>query len=128
MARRKLSKTNKTKSPKSKGTKRCYFFSASRAEGSRSMKELLGGKGANLAEMCTIGLPVPPGFTITTETCAAYLAGGGKLPRGVMAEVDAMLARVEKEVGRAFGSGKEPLLISVRSGAAISMPGMMDTI
>ena len=92
------------------------------------MKELLGGKGANLAEMTSIGLPVPPGFTITTETCAEYNEGGGKLPDGLMKEVHNHMALVEQETGKRFGSEIDPLLMSVRSGAAVSMPGMMDTV
>ena len=92
------------------------------------MKDLLGGKGANLAEMASLGLPVPPGFTITTEVCTAYYANGRKLPDGLEAEVEAALAEVGKAVGATFGDVKSPLLVSVRSGARASMPGMMDTI
>lgn len=106
----------------------CFTFGASRTDGDASMKALLGGKGANLAEMCRIGLPVPPGFTLTTATCEAYLAGGGALPQGVDAEIDAALRLLEKETGKRFGGSDDPLLVSVRSGAAVSMPGMMDTI
>ena len=92
------------------------------------MKELLGGKGANLAEMASLGLPVPPGFTITTEVCTAYYANGRKLPDGLEQEVEAALAHVGKAVGATFGDAGAPLLVSVRSGARASMPGMMDTI
>eukprot|EP01026_Neomeris_dumetosa_P013917 TRINITY_DN1494_c0_g1_i1.p1 TRINITY_DN1494_c0_g1~~TRINITY_DN1494_c0_g1_i1.p1 ORF type:complete len:992 (+),score=208.61 TRINITY_DN1494_c0_g1_i1:401-2977(+) len=92
------------------------------------MKELLGGKGANLAEMCSIGLSVPPGFTITTETCAEYNLNGGKLPGGCWEEVLGGIAQIEDQMGKKFGDSKNPLLVSVRSGAAISMPGMMDTV
>ncbi|MFS8640183.1 MAG: pyruvate, phosphate dikinase [Symbiobacteriaceae bacterium] len=101
-----------------------YFFD----EGSGADRMLLGGKGANLAEMTRIGLPVPPGFTITTEACKAYLATGGQFPPGLMEQVDEKLARLEEEIGRRFGDPRRPLLVSVRSGAPVSMPGMMDTI
>jgi len=92
------------------------------------MKQLLGGKGANLAEMTSIGLPVPPGFTITTETCAEYYDCGKKFPPGLMDEVRRNVALMESETGKQFGSDHDPLLVSVRSGAAVSMPGMMDTV
>jgi pyruvate,orthophosphate dikinase len=113
--------------PSSTG-KRVYLFGAGKADGSADMKELLGGKGANLAEMASLGLPVPPGFTITTEVCAAYYANGRTLPEGLKAEVEAALAQVGKAVGARFGDAASPLLVSVRSGARASMPGMMDTI
>ena len=108
--------------------KRVYYFGKSKSEGTKEMKELLGGKGANLAEMTSIGLPVPPGFTITTETCAEYNNIGGKLPDGLLDEVKKNLAIMEDETGKKFGSDSDPLLVSVRSGAAASMPGMMDTV
>src|SRR5881398_2006041 len=92
------------------------------------MKALLGGKGANLAEMARLGLPVPPGFTISTEVCTHYYAHGGSYPPGLKERVPGALARVEKAVGRRFGDPEKPLLVSVRSGARASMPGMMDTI
>jgi pyruvate,orthophosphate dikinase len=104
--------------------KRVWLF----AEGNKSLRDLLGGKGANLAEMTNIGLPVPPGFTITTEVCNDYRHGGHKLPAGLMDEVHEALANVEKKMGKKFGDSKNPLLVSVRSGAKFSMPGMMDTI
>jgi pyruvate,orthophosphate dikinase len=104
-----------------------YFFGAGGADGTRDQKALLGGKGANLAEMTRIGVPVPPGFTITTEACRSYMKDGD-IPTGLLDEVTANLARMEKETGKTFGSGPSPLLLSVRSGAAVSMPGMMDTI
>jgi pyruvate,orthophosphate dikinase len=104
--------------------KRVYLF----AEGNANMKDLLGGKGANLAEMTNIGLPVPPGFTITTEVCNEYIEGGYRLPDGLMDEVEAALHKVEEQMGRKFGDAENPLLVSVRSGAKFSMPGMMDTI
>jgi pyruvate,orthophosphate dikinase len=92
------------------------------------MKVLLGGKGANLADMTSIGLPVPPGLTITTDTCAAYYRNGQRLPHGLMNEVQRNINNLEKETGKKFGDNHNPLLVSVRSGAAVSMPGMMDTI
>ncbi|MCH7811796.1 MAG: pyruvate, phosphate dikinase [Chloroflexi bacterium] len=97
-------------------------------EGDRDQKDLLGGKGANLAEMTNLGLPVPPGFTITTEACNAFLQGGAKLPEGLMAEVETALRQVEESTRKRFGDPAQPLLVSVRSGAKFSMPGMMDTI
>ena len=109
-------------------TKWVYSFGAGRNEGSASMRELLGGKGANLAEMASIGLPVPPGFTITTEVCTAFYAGGRKYPADLDAQVRAALAGVEQAVGLSFGDARAPLLVSVRSGARVSMPGMMDTV
>ncbi|MGH7697762.1 MAG: pyruvate, phosphate dikinase, partial [Candidatus Dormibacteria bacterium] len=97
-------------------------------EGTGEMRALLGGKGAGVAEMTRAGLPVPPGFTITTEACTAYLGAGGRFPEGLLAEVGAHLARLEERAGKRLGDAADPLLVSVRSGAAISMPGMMDTV
>ncbi|MBV6504091.1 MAG: Pyruvate, phosphate dikinase [Fimbriimonadales bacterium] len=97
-------------------------------EGAAEMRDLLGGKGANLAEMTRIGLPVPPGFTITTEVCRDYYRNGGKLPSALMQQVKDAMADVEKDLGKKLGDPKNPLLVSVRSGAKFSMPGMMDTI
>ena len=108
--------------------KRVYFFGGGKAEGSAKMKELLGGKGANLAEMTSIGVPVPPGFTIATKVCSEYYKSKGKWPRGLDAEVDANLAKLEKTMAAKLGDPNQPLLVSVRSGAAVSMPGMMDTV
>ena len=105
-----------------------YFFGAGAAEGNMKMKDILGGKGANLAEMAGIGLPVPPGFTISTEVCALYYKNRQKVPESVRLEVEKNLKKLEKAVGQAFGDPKSPLLVSVRSGARASMPGMMDTI
>ena len=105
-----------------------YSFGAGHNEGSASMRNLLGGKGANLAEMASIGLPVPPGFTITTDVCTAYYDNNQQYPAGLKAEVEAALARVETAVGLKFGDAHKPLLVSVRSGARVSMPGMMDTV
>ncbi len=109
-------------------TKWVYSFGDGKAEGMSGMKELLGGKGANLAEMSNLGLPVPPGFTITTEACVHYYSNKNAYPDGLTAEVEAALAAVEKITGRKFGSDANPLLVSVRSGARASMPGMMDTV
>ena len=108
--------------------KRVYFFGNAKAEGRGGMKDLLGGKGANLHDMTSMGLPVPPGFTITTESCKDYNDGGQKLPRGLMEEVKANLLKVEKASGKKFGDANNPLLVSARSGAKMSMPGMMDTV
>jgi pyruvate,orthophosphate dikinase len=108
--------------------KSVYFFGGGKAEGKGHMKELLGGKGANLADMSSLGIPVPAGFTITTEVCTAYYDNKGKLPKSVEAEVKKALAKTEKAMGRKFGDPKDPLLMSVRSGARMSMPGMMDTV
>ncbi|MBY0512650.1 MAG: pyruvate, phosphate dikinase [Gemmataceae bacterium] len=109
-------------------TKYVYSFGGQTADGDGGMKELLGGKGANLAEMCKIGIPVPPGFTITTEVCAAYYEQGKKLPDAAVPQIEEALARMEKTAGKRFGDPADPLLVSVRSGAALSMPGMMNTI
>ncbi len=111
-----------------KAKKMTYYFGKTRTDGDGKQKLLLGGKGANLAEMTGIGLPVPPGFTITTECCAAYYTAGKKLPAGLMDQVETEIKRLEKELGKKFGDDKNPLLVSVRSGAAVSMPGMMNTI
>jgi len=108
--------------------KRVYFFGGGKADGNAKMKELLGGKGANLAEMTKLGVPVPAGFTIATKVCREYYKSGGKWPAGLPAEVDGNLAKLEKAMKAKLGDPKRPLLVSVRSGAAISMPGMMDTV
>ncbi|HKO08594.1 MAG TPA: pyruvate, phosphate dikinase [Alphaproteobacteria bacterium] len=105
-----------------------YSFGDGKAEGKASMAELLGGKGAGLAEMSRIGLPVPPGFTITTEVCTYYFAHDRRYPRELQGAVSAALKKIEKSVGRKFGDPRNPLLVSVRSGARASMPGMMDTV
>jgi pyruvate,orthophosphate dikinase len=105
-----------------------YFFGAGKAEGTGDMRDLLGGKGAGLAEMTRIGLPVPAGFTITTETCAYYLKHSHKYPKQLRAEVAKQLARLEKLTKKKLGDANDPLLVSVRSGSARSMPGMMETI
>ena len=105
-----------------------YGFGGGSADGDASMKNLLGGKGANLAEMSSLGLPVPPGFTITTEACVHYYAHGETYPADLAAQVQAGLAKVEQITGKRFGDAANPLLVSVRSGARASMPGMMDTV
>jgi pyruvate, orthophosphate dikinase len=105
-----------------------YFFGDGKAEGSKEMKALLGGKGANLAEMSSIGVPVPPGFTISTEVCEAYYDNKRSIPKDVAEEVEKNLSRLEKLMGKKLGQADDPLLVSVRSGAAVSMPGMMDTV
>src|SRR5207248_3685151 len=117
-ARRKRTKTSRY----------VYYFGDGHADGAGSMKALLGGKGANLREMTRIGLPVPPGFTITTELCTYFYAHNRTYPRELKAEVAAALAKVETSVGKKFDDKERPLLVSVRSGARDSMPGMMDTI
>jgi len=109
-------------------TKYVYYFGDGKAEGTGEMRDLLGGKGSGLAEMTNAGLPVPPGFTIITQACNLYLSSGGTLPKEVSDEQEKALARLEKSVGRELGDPKDPLLVSVRSGAKFSMPGMMDTI
>src|ERR1700729_2090873 len=114
----------KSKPSKSKTVNRVYFFGNGKAEGGAHLKDLLGGKGANLADMTTVPLPVPPGFTITTETCGDYNDLGQKLPKGLMEEVKGHLVRVEKTTGKKFGDPGNPLLLAVRSGAKVSMPGM----
>ncbi|NKB36637.1 MAG: pyruvate, phosphate dikinase [Gammaproteobacteria bacterium] len=117
--------SNKNRFP---ADKRIYYFGSKLTEGHQAMSELLGGKGANLAEMTSIGLPVPAGFTITTACCADYNKAGGKLPGGLSKDIESNMARLEKETGKQFGDTQNPLLVSVRSGAAVSMPGMMDTV
>src|ERR1700760_4203764 len=109
-------------------TKWVYSFGAGHNEGRADMRNLLGGKGANLAEMASIGLPVPPGFTLTTEVCTAFYDNDRKYPDDLSGQVDAALAGMEKAGGLSFGDTGHPLLVSVRSGARVSMPGMMDTV
>ena len=105
-----------------------YIFAAGHVDGRAGLSELLGGKGANLAEMARLGLPVPPGFTITTEVCDTYSAQGRKLPEELKSQIAVALQLISDETGVTFGDVNEPLLLSVRSGARASMPGMMDTI
>src|SRR5947207_1662503 len=111
-----------------KSQKWVYLFANAKAEGNAKMRDLLGGKGAGLAEMTNAGLPVPPGFTITTAACNAYFAAKKKLPPGLWDQVEKALATVERATKKKLGDPKDPLLVSVRSGAAMSMPGMMDTV
>lgn len=125
-----VKQTTKTKRPQktAKTPKYVYFFGAGKADGRADMKELLGGKGANLAEMVNLGIPVPPGFTISTEVCTLYYKNNKQYPKELKPQVDAALAKVEKIMGRRFGDPENPLLVSVRSGARSSMPGMMETV
>src|SRR3954451_7097260 len=109
-------------------TKYVYYFGDGHAEGNAKMKEILGGKGAGLAEMTNIGVPVPPGFTISTAVCTYFYEHGKSYPPELAEAVKENLAAVEKSVGRTLGDREKPLLVSVRSGARASMPGMMDTI
>ena len=108
--------------------KNVYFFGNKQTEGKKELKELLGGKGANLAEMANLGIPVPPGFTITTETCKNYYENKKKLNEKVVLEIENNIQKLEKTMNKTFGDPSNPLLLSVRSGAAVSMPGMMDTV
>jgi pyruvate, orthophosphate dikinase len=118
-----------TAQPDHKAAKRyIYQFGGGQAEGDASMRQLLGGKGAGLAEMTNAGLPVPPGFTITTEACNDYFAAGERLPDGLWEDVVAAVREAERQTGKGFGDAQNPLLVSVRSGAKFSMPGMMDTV
>src|SRR4030081_1527238 len=133
MARKTKTRTSRSKRKAgsrstTKTRKYVYLFGNKKADGNGAMKALLGGKGANLAEMTRIGLPVPPGFTITTEVCSYFYAHTRSYPPQLKAEVEAALAKVEKSVGKKLGDKDRPLLVSVRSGARDSMPGMMDTI
>jgi pyruvate, orthophosphate dikinase len=122
-----VSKTKKG-AAKKKATRFVYYFGDKRADGNRKMKNELGGKGANLAEMCKLGLPVPPGFTLSTDVCTYYYEHGEKYPRSLAKDVAAALKKIEKSLGKRFGNAADPLLLSVRSGARVSMPGMMDTV
>jgi pyruvate,orthophosphate dikinase len=123
-----MSKKKPAKASKTGSKKHVYFFGSGKADGNRSMKDLLGGKGSGLAEMTNAGLPVPPGFTITTEVCNIYYQEKSKVPSAVDREIDEHVKKLEKAAGAQLGSTDNPLLVSVRSGAKFSMPGMMDTI
>src|SRR5580700_10536783 len=123
---KKKSDAKKQLSPKS--GKYVYLFGKAKTDGNGGMKPLLGGKGANLAEMCRISLPVPPGFTITTEVCTYYYDHKQTYPSILRAQMEAGVASIEKQTGKKFGDATDPPLVSVRSGARDSMPGMMDTI
>ena len=109
-------------------TQYVYFFGNGKAEGTKDQRNLLGGKGANLAEMTNLGIPVPPGFTISTVACKEFYALGTKWPQGLLEEIQENMKKLENATGKQFGSRQNPLLVSVRSGAAVSLPGMMDTI
>jgi pyruvate,orthophosphate dikinase len=117
-----------TTASKSKLPKMVYFFGGGKAEGRGDMKELLGGKGAGLAEMTNARIPVPPGFTITCEACKLFYDNGMSIPEGLGDEIRRSVAKLEKITGKNFGGSTNPLLVSVRSGAPLSMPGMMDTV
>ncbi|MDD5504161.1 MAG: pyruvate, phosphate dikinase [Candidatus Omnitrophica bacterium] len=120
---------SKKKAVKSgKKLKYVYFFGGNKTEGNASMKNLIGGKGSNLAEMALMGIPVPPGFTITTEACIKFYENNKKYPQGMMEQVENNLRKLESVMGKKLGDPKDPLLVSVRSGARVSMPGMMDTV
>jgi len=123
----KLAQPKKTAAAAKGAGKYVYLF-GKKTDGNGTMKPLLGGKGANLAEMCRISLPVPPGFTITTEVCTYYYANKRTYPAVLRGQMDAGVASIEQQTGKTFGDLKNPLLVSVRSGARDSMPGMMDTI
>ena len=110
------------------GGQHVFFFGDDATEGDATQRELLGGKGANLAEMCRIGLPVPPGFTIATSVCQRFYEEGEAVPDDVVAQIDDSIGRLERAMSRRFGDPENPLFVSVRSGAAVSMPGMMDTV
>src|SRR2546427_12693208 len=105
-----------------------YSFGATATDGDGKMKDILGGKGAGLAEMCRARLPVPPGFTISTEVCNSYFQNNNRTPDEVETQMASALSKLEKEMGRKLGDTADPLLVSVRSGAKFSMPGMMDTV
>jgi len=124
MAKKILPKKAVSKKP----IKYVYFFGGGKADGRADMKNLLGGKGANLAEMVNLGIPVPPGFTITTEVCTLYYKNNRRYPKELKPQVEAAMQKVEKIMGRKFGDPENPLLVSVRSGARSSMPGMMETV
>jgi len=128
MARPKSRPKSRTSASPRRRTKFVYSFRQGEAEGGRDDRDLLGGKGANLAEMCALDLPVPPGFTLSTEVCTWFYAHGRRYPDGLEKEVDAAMRELERAMGRRFGDARDPLLVSVRSGARVSMPGMMDTV
>ena len=109
-------------------TKYVYFFGGGKADGKANSTDLLGGKGANLAEMARMGVPVPPGFTIIADVCNIYFQSNSSYPREVTLQVEENLAKLEQTIGAKFGDEENPLLLSVRSGARVSMPGMMDTV
>ncbi|MCK4236620.1 MAG: pyruvate, phosphate dikinase, partial [Candidatus Krumholzibacteria bacterium] len=110
------------------GSKFVYYFGGGKADGNAGMKDLLGGKGANLAEMMNLGIPVPSGFTISTDVCTYFYQHGGDYPEGLEAAVEESLGKIEREMKAKFGDPENPLILSIRSGARVSMPGMMDTV
>src|ERR1700687_5775721 len=125
---KKTAAKKKPQAHSSKSRKYVYFFGSGKAHGSRNMKDLLGGKGAGLAEMTNAALPVPPGFTISTEVCSIYYREKARIPSAIEREIDQYVKKLELAAGAKLGSTDNPLLVSVRSGAKFSMPGMMDTI
>ena len=128
MAKSSAKKSAAKKPAASKPGRMIYYFGADRCDGDGTMKAIIGGKGANLAQMTKIGLPVPPGFTITTQMCIDYYTSGKKFPKGLEEDIAHYVKMLEKETGKKFGDPANALLVSVRSGARDSMPGMMDTI
>lgn len=127
-AARRAVKRNAKRPTTAAGKRRVFFFGAGRADGNARLNAVLGGKGANLAEMTRLGIPVPPGFTISTAVAHEFARAGGRIPRAVIGEARKALARVEQVMDARFGDPERPLLVSVRSGAPVSMPGMMDTV
>ncbi len=125
--RRRVGKHSRSARPAGR-RRRVYFFGAGKARGRASMRETLGGKGANLAEMTRLGVPVPAGFTLSTEVCAAVQRRAGQLPADLKAEVLQQLGRVEKATGAVFWYRDNPMLVSLSSGSSVSMPGIMDTV
>jgi pyruvate, orthophosphate dikinase len=128
MARNRQKNSRKAIAHNQKGKKYVYFFGNGKADGHRNMKDILGGKGAGLAEMTRIGIPVPPGFTVSTEVCRIFYENKKQIPNNIVKSIDENLGKVEKITGKKFGNSADPLLVSVRSGSKFSMPGMMDTI
>ncbi|MES1256225.1 MAG: PEP/pyruvate-binding domain-containing protein, partial [Acidobacteriota bacterium] len=128
MSKKPAARAAAKKTTKSKTAKYVYFFGNGKADGNRTMKDLLGGKGSGLAEMTNAGLPVPPGFTISTAVCNLYYEQKQSIPASIETEIDVQIKKLEKAAGATLGSTENPLLVSVRSGAKFSMPGMMDTI
>src|SRR4051812_46936247 len=126
--KKKAQASAKSAAPGSRSGKYVYFFGSGKADGNRNMKDLLGGKGSGLAEMTNAGLPVPPGFTISTDVCNIYYQEKAKIPPAIDKEIAENVKKLEKAAGATLGSTDNPLLVSVRSGAKFSMPGMMDTI
>ena len=125
---KKVQKMGKAPARAPRGSKYVYFFGDGKADGNRTMRDTLGGKGAGLAEMTNAGLPVPPGFTISTDVCSLYYKEKGRIPAAIDQQIADCLKKLEKAAGATLGSAANPLLVSVRSGAKFSMPGMMDTI